>query len=396
MSSSADPSILPPLTPAEREHSARATARVRERIAAAGGWLPFDEFMDVALYEPGLGYYSAGSAKLGAAGDFVTAPEVSGLFGRCVARQCAAVLRGGGDILEFGAGSGRLAATVLAALAELGALPERYLVLEVSADLRERQREHVATLPRELAARVEWLDHLPDTPIRGVVLANEVLDALPCERFVLGGDGVHEIGVGVGPDGALAEVLRPARESVAQAVEAIVAELPRPLPSGYASELCLRVPGWIGAVAASLARGVALLCDYGLPRAHYSPPDRTRGTLRCHFRHRAHDDALANVGVQDVTAWVDFTRVAESAVDAGLDVLGYTTQAAFLLGNGIESLLADAAGGASAAGQARLAGEARQLLLPGEMGEAFKVTALGRDWDEPLAGFALRDLRRML
>jgi SAM-dependent MidA family methyltransferase len=392
MSSHADPSILPPPTEAEREHTARVEARVRERIGQADGWLPFDEFMQIALYEPGLGYYAAGSVKLGAAGDFVTAPEVSPLFGRCVARQCADVLRGGGEVLEFGAGSGRLAAAVLAELAELDALPARYSILEVSPDLRERQRELLAQLPSVLRERVVWLDRLPDAPLRGVVLANEVLDALPCERFVVREDGIREIGVAIGAHGALVEAEAPARAAVAEAVASLRRELREPLPPGYASETCLRVPPWIGGVGGALAQGIALLFDYGLPRSHYYHRDRAAGTLRCHFRHRAHDDPLVNLGVQDITAWVDFTRVAEAAVDAGLAVRGYTTQAAFLLGNGIEAII----GSADPLAQVRLAGEARQLLLPGEMGEAFKAMALGRGWDAPLAGFALRDLRGAL
>jgi SAM-dependent MidA family methyltransferase len=201
-------------------------------------------------------------------------------------------------------------------------------------------------------------------------------------------EGVQALGVAVDAHGALVEAEGPA----SPALERAVAALPQPLPPGYASELCLRLPAWIAAAAGALERGIVLLFDYGLPRAHYYHPDRAGGTLRCHFRHRAHDDPLVNVGVQDVTAWVDFTRVAEAGADAGLDVVGYTTQAAFLLGNGIESMLDTA----DRLAQARLAGEARQLLLPGEMGESFKAIALGRGWHEPLAGFAVRDLRGTL
>lgn len=388
---------LPSLTPEEAEHSRRIEAHVRRLIEAAGGWIDFETFMDAALYAPGLGYYSAGAAKFGRAGDFITAPEMSDLFSRCVARQCAECLGalGGGEILELGAGTGRMAAALLRELAEHNALPERYAILEPSADLRARQQERIAPLPRSVRDRVSWLDRWPVEPLEGIVLANEVLDALACRRFVVHREGsleVGELGVGIDAEGALIEVERPGSGELQEAVSGILAELPV-LPDGYRSELCLRVAPWIASLAEVLARGVVLLFDYGLPRSHYYHPARRDGTLRCHFKHRAHDDPLTRVGLQDVTAWVDFTRVAESAAAAGLDVRGFATQAAFLLGTGIEAMVAEPAGTAE---RARLAGEARRLLLPGEMGEAFKAMALARGYDAPLAGFAYQDLRASL
>jgi SAM-dependent MidA family methyltransferase len=378
------PSILPPLTVDEAQHSQAARRLIQERIVQAGGWLSFEQFMELALYAPGVGYYSAGSVKLGAGGDFITAPELSDSFSRCVANQCAEVLAvTGGGIFEFGAGSGRMAAAILQALPEL---PEFYRILEVSADLRERQRERIAGLPRALSERVSWVERLPAAPIRGVMLANEVLDALPCKRFVLRDGVALEVGVRIGDDGGIIESLAlPPTELV------LVPELSA-LAEGYRSEVCPRVRPWIASLADSMEQGVALLFDYGLPRAHYYHPQRDHGTLRCHFKQRAHDDPYINIGVQDITAWVDFTAVAESAVDAGLDVLGFVTQAAFLLGTGLE---AQAPGG-SGIEQARWASEARQLLLPGEMGETFKAIALGKSSDAPLRGFALQDLRRFL
>jgi len=399
---------LPPLTPEEAEHSRRVEAAIRQRIAEAGGWIDFETFMNLALYAPGLGYYSAGAAKFGRAGDFVTAPEISPLFSRCVARQCEECLEalGGGEILELGPGTGRMASTVLSALAERDALPERYAILEVSADLRARQKEEIARLPARLRARVTWLERWPDEPFRGVVLANEVLDALACRRFVLhsrparhvsqlgvSAGGVSQLGVGVGPDGTLREAEGPADPELRDAVSRLIAELPEMLPEGYRSELSLRVAPWIASLSEVLARGVVLLFDYGLPRAHFYHPARRDGTLRCHFRHRAHDDPLVHVGLQDITAWVDFTRVAEAAAAAQLEVRGFATQAAFLLGTGIEALVAEPV---SAADRARVAGEARRLLLPGDMGEAFKAMALARDCDLPLAGFRHQDLRGSL
>lgn len=388
MTAGLSPSILPALSVDEARHSQAVERLIRQRIAANGGWLSFEELMDLALYEPGLGYYSAGSAKLGAAGDFVTAPELSDAFSRCVANQCAEVLATvGGGILELGAGSGRMAAAILESLAALGAAPERYEILEVSADLRERQRSRVAQLPESLRSRVTWLDRLPPTPIKGLMLANEVLDALPCKRFVIRGGMARELGVAVDARGVLVEVEKDA------AYGRIAAELPVALPDGYRSEVCPRVAPWIASLADRLEQGVLLLFDYGLPRAHYYHPQRDRGTLRCHFKHRAHDDPLINLGVQDITAWVDFTAVAESAVDVGLDVLGFVTQAAFLLGAGIEEQMLS---NQSAVEQARWAHDARQLLLPGEMGETFKVMALGKAFEAPLRGFTLQDLRRLL
>jgi SAM-dependent MidA family methyltransferase len=399
MTASAPHSILPSLSPDEERHSSAATALVRDRLVAAGGWLSFAEFMELALYAPGLGYYSAGSVKLGAGGDFVTAPEVSDLFSRCVARQCADVLaETGGEILELGAGTGRMAVTILQSLAEIGVLPSRYAILEVSADLSDRQRARVQQLPPELRKRVVWLDRLPETPIRGVMLANEVLDALPFQRFVVREGRAHELGVGLvgaGPAVDLASAALVWQEAPGElpAATAMLRELPEPLPDGYVSELCLRVEPWLASVSQCLDQGALLLFDYGLPRAHYYHPQRSEGTLRCYFKQRAHDDPFINIGVQDITAWVEFTRVGEAALAAGLDVTGFATQAAFLLGTGIEAMVGAAA---DVATRARLAGEASRLLLPGEMGESFKVMALCRNLQRPLRGFAYQDLRTSL
>lgn len=386
--------MLPALSPEEAAHSAEMRDLIRQRITAGGGWLSFETFMELALYAPGLGYYSAGAAKLGAGGDFVTAPELSDLFSRCVARQVAEVLgQTGGSIVELGAGTGRMAAAVLDTLASLDALPEQYAILEVSADLRERQQRRLSRLAPQLRDRVSWLDALPQNPIDGVVLANEVLDALPCERFVLRGGMVNALGVALGEQGVFVESEREAEGSFADAVRATLGSLPQALPEGYRSELCARVSPWIAGIGACLSRGAMLLFDYGLPRSHYYHPQRSGGTLRCHFKQRAHDDPFANVGVQDITAWVDFTRVAEAADEAGLRVSGFATQAAFLLGAGIEDFLEQAP---DATARARLASEARQLMMPGEMGEAFKAMALTRGLDAPLRGFAMQDLRHSL
>jgi SAM-dependent MidA family methyltransferase len=382
------------LSPEQAQHSVRLLELIREEIRAHGGWLSFERFMELALYAPGLGYYSAGSQKIGSGGDFVTAPEMSDLFSRCLAEQCREVLEStGGDIVELGAGTGRMAATVLTELAAQGTLPARYLILEVSGDLAARQRQRIARLPGELAEKVQWLTRLPEEPVTGVILANEVLDALPTRRIVLREGVLHERGVGE-ERGTLVDRDTPAEEPLARAWQAITAQLPRPLPAGYATELCTRLSPWVASIAALLGRGALLFFDYGLPRAQLYHPQRVHGTLLCHFRQQAHCDPYINIGMQDLTAWVDFTRVAESASDAGLAVAGFATQAAFLLGCGIEARVAQAQD--DVVTHARLAGEARRLLLPGEMGEAFKVMALTRALPQSLTGFTLQDLRASL
>lgn len=385
--------MLPPLLPDEARQAAAVLQAVRDAITTRGGWLAFDDYLRIVLYAPGLGYYSAGSQKLGRGGDFVTAPEVSGLFGRCVARQCAEVLQltGGGDVLELGAGTGALAAGVLATLCELGSLPRHYDILEISADLRARAKQRLSSLPEALRARVRWLDTLPAEPISGVILANEVADALPFKRFVITAGEPLERGVALSAQGDLCEAERsadaPLRAEIARIAGSLAAA------PGYVSELCPMLEPWIAAIGAALGRGAALIIDYGLGRREYYHPQRSGGTLRCHFRHRAHQDALLHPGLQDITAWVDFTRVAEAADAAALAVAGYCTQAAFLLANGIE---ADLATSEATLEHARLASQARQLLLPGEMGETFKVMALTRALDVPLRGFAYQDLRLSL
>jgi SAM-dependent MidA family methyltransferase len=380
--------MLPSLTADEEHHSQAAAAFIREQLAASEGWLSFEQFMQLALYAPGLGYYSAGSAKIGAEGDFVTAPEISDLFSRCVARQCADILaETGGQILELGAGTGRMAAVLLRQLAQLGRLPEQYAILEVSADLADRQRTRIGQLPAELRDRVIWLDRLPQETMPGVILANEVLDALPFQRFVIRDGHARELGVSAGDSGFVW------RERADGLLDGVPGGLTAALPEGYRSEVCRRIEPWVAGVGRCLQKGVLLLFDYGLPGSHYYHPQRADGTLRCYFKHRAHDDPFINIGVQDITAWVDFTRVAEAAVATELEVAGFATQAAFLLGTGIQELAAEAA---DVTGRARLAGEARRLLLPGEMGEAFKVMALCRNLEQPLRGFAYQDLRTSL
>jgi len=386
---------LPELTPDEAAHGARLEARVREEIARAGGWISFARFMQLALYEPGLGYYSAGAHKLGAAGDFVTAPEVAPVFSRCVAVQCEEVLRtlGGGDVLELGAGSGVMAAALLAELERLDALPRRYLILDVSADLRERQRATLAAAAPRLLARVEWLDRLPEA-FTGVVVANEVLDAMPVERFVVRGGAVNALGV-TWQLGRLEWSEARAPAALSAGARAIERETGAAWPEGFASEINLGLGDWLAALAGSISRGVLLFVDYGLPRRELYAAERRAGTLLCHFRHRFHDDPFTRLGLQDITAWVDFTAVADAGASTGLDLAGYTTQAHFLIGNGIGEFIADVAE-LDVVSRVNLSRQAMVLTLPGEMGERFKAIALAKGYDSPLRGFAVRDLRHTL
>jgi SAM-dependent MidA family methyltransferase len=356
-------------------HSELVARHLRERIGA--GAISFAEFMHEALYAPGLGYYAAGSAKFGAAGDFVTAPEISPLFARVLARQCAAVMPGipAASILELGAGSGRLAADLLARLAELDALPHSYQILEVSADLRERQRACIADAVPELLARVVWLDQLPASH-SGIIVANEVLDALPVERFVRRAEQVAQVAVAVDGEKFLL-VERPATPALQAAIAEIESELGHALPPDYASEVCLAAPAWIADIAAILRAGMILFFDYGVSRRDYYADDRSGGWLRCHFRHHAHDDPLLLPGIQDITAWVDFSAVAAAAVANDLDILGFVTQAHFLLNGGLDAELADFQELPPAA-QLQISRQIKLLTLPGEMGENFKCMGLGR------------------
>ena len=382
---------LPPLTTEERTHSERLTACICQEIDAQQGWISFERYMEMALYEPGLGYYSAGSRKLGAAGDFVTAPEISPLFSRCLANQCAQVLAtlGGGEVLEFGAGSGTMAADVLLELERQQQLPTRYCILEVSADLRDRQQATLAERVPHLQDRVHWLDALP-AAFAGVMLANEVLDAMPVQRFRIRANDVNALGV-TWQLGRLdwSEIRAP--QSLTTRVRELERELGCNFPDRYTSEINMHLPAWIAGIANVLQRGAVLLIDYGLPRRDYYRVDRNEGTLLCHFRHRFHDDALLHVGLQDIGAWVDFTAVAEAAADADLHVAGYCTQSHFLMGAGIERYLSDLAAEDLPA-RMQVARQAMVLTLPNEMGERFKVIGLSRGIDAPLIGFSVRDL----
>ena len=367
---------LPVPEAAERARSQQLLERILAAITRAGGCLPFDQYMQMALYEPGLGYYDADGRKFGSDGDFITAPEISPLFARALAVQVAqAFTQTPARILEFGAGTGALARELIAELQRLGCGVSGYDIVEVSADLRARQRERLAGLP------VRWLDELPQT-FAGVVIANEVLDVLPVQLFVRDGGTLHERGVCA--DGAQLRLGARLADAELRAAVAQIESLVGPLPNGYGSERCALAAGWLRSLAQCLEHGLILLLDYGFPRREYYHPQRAMGTLMCHYRQHAHADPLWMPGLNDITAHVDFTACAATAQDAGLDLLGYTSQAHFLLNCKILDLLSAAHTPENTAGVQRLLSEA-------EMGELVKVMALGRGFEGLPLGFARGD-----
>jgi SAM-dependent MidA family methyltransferase len=384
-----------PEPPAElKQLSDSLSDRIRAEIGLEG-MIPFSRYMEMALYEPGLGYYSAGLHKLGESGDFITAPELGSLFAACLARQVAEVAGwfGNYDIVEIGAGTGRLAADLLL---ELGPdrSPGRYRILERSADLRKVQRELIADTAPDFLDRVEWLDQPPESGWRGVLIANEVLDALAVDRFRMGEDGPQLLCVGE-QEGEFGWTSRKAKGPLKQAISHLESDTGTEFRTGYRSEINLAMQPWLDSVTCRLTRGLALFIDYGYPRREYYLPDRSDGTLMCHYRHQAHDNAFFWPGLQDITAWVDFTALAEAADACRLEVEGYTSQAMFLLGCGLDRILIERADD-KPGGRLDLNSQVRQLTLPGMMGERFKVMGLGRGLDAECSGFSLQDLRHRL
>ena len=374
--------------------SAELSSVIRGEIRAADGSIPFSRYMELCLYTPGLGYYSAGQRKFGAGGDFVTAPEISPLFGRCLANTCRTLLESlhGGDILEFGAGSGQLAIDLLGELERTACLPGRYLILERSAELRQRQQQALRHELPQLLDRVVWIDTPPDAGFQGVMLANEVLDAMAVERFQWNGEAARLFHVCC-EDDVFKWCLQTPADDISIAIESLASTCQ--LQPGYVSELNVALPAWLQSVAAPLQQGVLLLIDYGYARHEYYHPQHSSGTLMCHYRQRAHDDPFLWPGLQDITAHVDFTAVAEAAIASDLEVSGYTTQAFFLLDSGLDDLLQQA-GATDSMHYMQLAQQAKTLILPGEMGERFKCIALTRGITTTVPGFRLQDYRNRL
>lgn len=375
-------STLPVPDADAQAHSARVVQAIRAEIDAAGGAIPFARYMELALYAPGLGYYSAGATKIGEAGDFVTAPELGPVFAACVADAVAPVLRQLGPqalMLELGGGTGAFAQVALMRLMELDALPARYLILEPSAELRQRQRARLfERLHPMLFELVEWVDGPVPHDWNGVLFANEVIDALPTTRFSIRGREVMEQYVAI-EDGRLATQWRPADSMLLQAVRFIERRLGRELPDGYASEVLPQLPYWIQAVAGGMQRGAMLFVDYGYARGEFYSEERADGTLRAFYRHRMHGDAYAWPGLQDLTASVDFTALGEAGLSAGFDLAGYCSQASFLLGNGLAEVLARIEKIDDEAERLRRTQEVKRLTLPTEMGERFQAMGFSKD-----------------
>jgi|JFJP01.1.fsa_nt_gi SAM-dependent MidA family methyltransferase len=383
-------SVLPQPDAVAAAQSQYLLRSIIQSIHAAGGKISFAELMQRALYTPQLGYYSSPLRKFGKFGDFVTAPEISPLFSQCLARQCQQVLShlGQGVILEFGAGSGMMAAELLKELQQLDSLPSVYWIVELSADLQQQQYQTLQQHVPELLNQIQWLDKLPEQPFAGIILANEVLDAMPVERFRVVDGQIQQCYVEV-VDNQLNYQFAPGETELQQAVQA----LPGNFPDGYESEINLALPAWIQALAAMLDTGLILLIDYGFPQREYYHVQRDQGTLMCHYQHQSHPDPLILLGLQDITAHIDFTAVAQAAVAANLEVAGYTSQANFLLATGLLEKLSSYS--PNDPQFFRLSQQVKLLTLPSEMGELFKAMALTANLDLPLLGFS-RDERGRL
>ena len=387
---------LPEPEAVARAHSERLSAHIRAAIASSGGRIAFSRYMDLALYAPGLGYYAAGATKLGAAGDFVTAPEMTPLFAKALATQVASILDAtqGREIVELGGGSGKLAADLLCVLAQRGELPSRYAILEVSPDLIARQRETVERRAPEHQDRVHWIGGLPER-IDGVMIANEVLDAVPCTLLVREGGEWRERGVRweTARDDAAGRFAW--ADVRADARDAALAAARFPSDGDYTSEINPAAEALVEDIGRRMTGGAALFLDYGFPAAEYYHPQRSRGTLMCHYRHRAHGDPFAWPGLTDITAHVDFTAMAEAGERAGLEVAGFTALAPFLIGCGVLDALA-ATGTPESVPYIRAAADVQKLLAPSEMGELFKVLALAKTDAIAWPGFDVVDRRHRL
>lgn len=371
------------------QHSTQLCELIRRDIITNGGWISFARYMELALYTPGLGYYTAGAHKFGEAGDFVTAPELSPLFGRTVARQGAEIMaHSTPHILELGAGSGKLAADMLAELEQLGSLPDSYSILEVSADLRERQQALIRKRLPHLFNRVHWLDALPDK-FSGTIVANEVLDALPVHLVHWQGSSITERGVALNNNDFIWQERAISDTNLLEASQKIS------VPDGYISEICLAARGLINSLAQRLEQGAMLFIDYGFGGREFYHPQRDKGTLMCHYRHHAHDDPFFLPGLQDITAHVNFTDIAECAIDAGLELMGYTSQAFFLINCGITELLKNTSP-ENLRDYLPLSAQLQKLTSPAEMGELFKAIAMGKNMGNPLRGFSQGSLIRSL
>ncbi|MCW8956669.1 MAG: SAM-dependent methyltransferase [Gammaproteobacteria bacterium] len=382
---------LPEPTKDEKQHSTKLVARIIQEIDQSAAYINFAEYMQLALYSPGLGYYAAGQQKFGEAGDFITAPELSPLFAQTLALSICQILAAmdRACVIEFGAGSGVLACGLLSELDRLGRLPEKYLIIELSAELKQRQQQQIKQQVPHLLERVQWLDSLPEQSMNAVVIANEVLDAMPVRRFIKQGDKICDLGVSH-EAGQLHLITTEATEDLQQAVVAIESDLDRVFADSYQSEVNLNIGPWLRSIYDMLDTGVALLIDYGYPRSEYYLPERNMGTSMCYYRHRTHDNPLWYPGLQDITAFVDFSAVAQHAQAAGFELYGYTSQGNFLMDSGLPQIV-DAQFSGDSRQQLQLVQQVKTLTLPTEMGERFKVMGLSKNWQSEIPGFGLRN-----
>ncbi len=378
-------------------HSEKLIARIREEIDAHDGSITFRRYMEMALYELALGYYVAGTHKIGAQGDFITAPEISPLFSQCIAQQCQEVLTtlqqdkiANSSILELGAGSGKMAVDILLTLETQSCLPETYYILDLSPDLKWRQKETLEHKAPHLLHLVKWLPQLPEN-FNGIIIGNEVLDAMPVDVFTQLKENIFEHHI-IWQDDKFVEQLQPASKALSQTVQALKIPLEA---TPYTSEINPNLEAWFKALSKSMTKGIILLADYGYPQKEYYLAERNKGTLICHYQHLVNEAPVLYTGLQDITANVDFTAVAEAADLSGFNVAGFTSQAAFLTNAGLEKYFMQALD-KNPDDQYKLAQQVRTLSLPSEMGERFKFIALNKDYNKLLIGFTENDQRYRL
>ncbi len=398
------PHAFPEPSPETKVHSDRLTSFIQDKIKANDGKITFADYMNLALYAPGLGYYSAGLKKFGKQGDFVTAPEISPLFSQCLALQCIQIMKQTQQqvLLEIGAGSGIMAIELILELEKQAQLPEQYLILELSADLRERQQQAIQTRIPHLSDRFLWLDRLPDKPFNGIIIANELLDAMPVHLLKLKSDNVFERYVSVDESGQFIWLDSAPENTRLQKIADEIKSLHQEYahlndkPGGsYTTEVNLQAIDWIKTIAELLGSGAILLVDYGYTAREYYHPQRSMGTLMCHYQHHRHDDPFYLPGLQDITAHVNFSSIAHAATGSGLSVCGFTTQAHFLMSGGLVELTKDLDPD-DVLHFSEVARQIKILTLPEEMGELFKVILLAKDKPLSLAAFQFKDFQNRL
>jgi len=380
---------MPQLKSDLEQHSLALVQTIREKIEKESS-ISFAQYMQMALYQPGLGYYSSGSQKFGKAGDFVTAPELGDLFARCMAQQFQQVVSQIEDpvILELGAGTGQFCFDCLLALEKLNSLPKKYYILEVSADLQQRQKEKIKSLPMQLSSLVEWIEKPLEKDFKGVVFANEVIDALAVEVFNFQDNQYQQLRINWN-DG-----FKKSWQPFESSLEAEIISKELNLSDGYTSEFVPYLSQWLDTISSKLVEGVVLFVDYGYERSAYYHPQRSQGTLVCFAQHQANFNYFENVGLQDITAFVDFTAVVEAGDNCGLTIDGYTTQAHFLMSLNIQDKLGDSENDYKTYYQNST--QMKKLTMPNEMGEKFKVVALSRNFEEELIGFSFSNQLHLL